>query len=245
MQEITLENTTGLNLPMLNTNIQPKCVQKASVVEPFSQQGALGSRLIYVMGPSGAGKDSVMHYAHERINSAYSFSWQSGCQGSRQMRPLMFARRYITRSKSQDTTGSEDHYPVSLEDFQRLKTQNAFALDWESHGLHYGIPAEIHTFLIDGAVVVVNGSRKALPLAVNRFPNLLPVLIEARQEILQRRLESRKREGKADIARRLLQSELALPEVSGLIRIDNSFALTEAGEQFTAVVRRLREYEAA
>ena len=73
----------------------------------------MSGTLIYLMGPSGSGKDSL-------INAARPYLAERGCD---------VMRRVITRSA--ESVG-EDAVGVSPEAFESLKHQRAFALHWQA-----------------------------------------------------------------------------------------------------------------
>ena len=197
----------------------------------------MNGTLVYVMGPSGSGKDSLIAYARRGMGEPYARTWNAAIHARRGLRPILFARRHITRPAN---AGGERHCPLTREEFQLRKSRNEFALSWESHGLCYGIGAEIDSRLAAGAVVVVNGSREYLPEALKKYPEMVPVLISARPEVLRVRLEKRGRERPADINERLAGAAMALPDVPGLVRVDNSNTLEDAGRLFTDLFLRLR-----
>ena len=174
-------------------------------------------QLIYIVGASGVGKDSLMHYARQQINGSI---------------PLVFAHRYITRPVADD---SENHVAVTAEEFRNRKTGGLFALDWESHGLYYGIGIEIDAWMTKGFHVVVNGSRQYLPVAKERYPDMIPIVIEADPEIIRHRLESRGREKGEELEKRIKRQPTL--EIEGLIRISNNGLLVEGGEELTGVLR--------
>lgn len=197
----------------------------------------MSGTLVYVMGPSGSGKDSLIAYARRGMGYPYARTWNAAVNVRQGLRPVFFARRHITRPAG---AGGERHCPLTREEFQFRKSGNEFALSWESHGLCYGIDAAIDSRLAAGAVVVVNGSREYLPEALKKYPELVPVLISARPEVLRGRLEKRGREKPADINERLAGAAMQLPDVRGLVRLDNSGALEETGRLFTDICNRLR-----
>lgn len=140
-----------------------------------------------VVGPSGAGKDTLI-------------------EGALRARPgLRLARRVITRPTE---AGGEDFEGVTPEDFAARKAQGNFALDWEAHGLSYGIPvAQVQ----GGGDVIFNGSRAALAAARAVFPDLRVIVITAPPKLLARRLAARGRETPGDIAERLDRAAFDLP----------------------------------
>ena len=175
------------------------------------------SKLIYIVGASGVGKDSLMHYARQRLNGSA---------------PILFAHRYITR---QVTGTSENHIALSPEEFQLRKAGRLFALDWESHHLYYGIGREINDWMISGFHVVVNGSRQYLPVARELYPQLVTIVIEADPGVILQRLQNRGREDAGDIMDRIKRQPSL--DKAGLISISNNGLLEEAGETLVNVLK--------
>lgn len=170
-------------------------------------------RIVYVMGPSGAGKDTLLQFARTRLN------------GSR----VVFAHRYITRPAD---AGGENHVQLSQEEFALRADSGLFALEWSSHGLRYGIGIEIEAWMARGFRVVVNGSRVHLARAAERYPGLKAVHVDARAEVLAARLAARGRETIEEVRARLARkAPLALPAHLDLelTEIDNSGPLEHAG----------------
>jgi phosphonate metabolism protein PhnN/1,5-bisphosphokinase (PRPP-forming) len=146
---------------------------------PFAARG----RLVYLAGPSGAGKDSLL-------------TWVRG----RELPGVLFAQRTITRPPS---AKGEQHTSVTPAQFDRMLERGEFAMHWRSNGCAYGIGREILQALDDGCTVVVNGSREYLPQARVLFPALEFVRVNAPTEILRARLDARGREAPAEISSRL------------------------------------------
>jgi ribose 1,5-bisphosphokinase len=163
--------------------------------------------LIFLMGPSGSGKDSLIEAARSPLQTL-------NCA---------VVRRVITRSA--ESVG-EDAVGVSQEEFEQRKAMGDFALSWHANGLDYGIPAVVDQWLKDGRHVLVNGSRGHLAQALRRYPTLLPVLLTVKDDVLRARLLRRGREGLAEIDARLRRNRLFTAD--GLIgdtqihRLDNS-----------------------
>ena len=184
----------------------------------MSERTGAGGTMVVVVGPSGAGKDSVMSYAARRLSGDGRFG---------------FVRRVITRPAC---AGGEDHEPIDMAGFRRRAEEGGFAVSWDAHGLCYGIPRETLDRLAGGVTLIANGSRSALPAFAGVYPRLKVVLITARPEILAARLAARGRESAEAIKRRL---ERAVPEIvtaAGTVVIDNSGALEEAGEAFVSLL---------
>jgi ribose 1,5-bisphosphokinase len=175
-------------------------------------------RLYYVMGPSGAGKDSVLGWVR-----AHGVSHDVLC-----------AHRYITRPAD---AGGENHVALSEAEFLARARRGLFALTWQAHGLHYGIGREIEHWLERGAKVLVNGSRDAYLQACERFPALQPVLITASRETIAGRLASRGRETSEGIAARLARSD-AYQAPAGAMVIHNDGDLIEAGAALLGAISR-------
>ncbi|CCH47905.1 phosphonate metabolism protein/1,5-bisphosphokinase (PRPP-forming) PhnN [Pseudodesulfovibrio piezophilus] len=175
-------------------------------------------RLIYVVGPSGCGKDSVINYARAR------------CPG----KEAIFAHRYITRPI---TLGSENHIYLHPDEFKARLDRNLFALQWDSHGFRYGIGAEIDLWMDAGFPVIMNGSRAYLSEASSRYPNIVPILVTVETEILRQRLLARGRESGEEIESRLQRANAFGVEHPSLQTIDNSGELVEAGESLLKLVR--------
>lgn len=173
--------------------------------------------LIYVMGPSGAGKDSLLETARARFADNPD---------------VKFCKRYITRGAA---LGGEDFTAVSRTEFERLEGEDFFLFTWRSHGLSYGCGRQIERQLAEGKLVLVNGSRAYLPEAVKRVPGLTPLLISARPEILAARLKSRGRETAAEQAERLEQPGYSFANIQ---TIDNSGELETAAGELAAFLNR-------
>lgn len=182
--------------------------------------------LVYVTGPSGSGKDTLI--AHTKDMSTLSV----------ETRPLHIARRRITRPAGDST---ENHFAMTESEFMRALQKNEFVMHWQSHGLFYGISAEIDGWLAADAVVIVNGSREYLPEARKVYPHLIPVLVHVNRRVLRQRLLDRGRETAEEIDERIHRASLSVPDAPGLIVIDNSGPLENAIAAFSLLIRSLQE----
>ena len=171
----------------------------------------MNTRLIYVMGPSGAGKDSVLGWLREHLPVDMPVHW---------------ARRTITRPAS---AGGEAHEEVDVQGFERLQNQGAFALAWHANGLHYGVRHSELSALQQGHWVMVNGSRGHLPQALQSHSGLQVVHITADPATLVQRLTQRRRETPEEIQQRVARaSSFVVPP--GAIEILNNGTLEQAGQ---------------
>lgn len=175
-------------------------------------------RLFYVMGPSGAGKDSLIGYARTRLTNA----------------PVVFAHRYITRPVEM---AGENHIHLDEAEFANRLAYGCFKFHWRSHGWAYGVGIEVDVWLQMGLDVVMNGSRGYFEQARLRHPSLLAVVVTADPTVLRQRLAKRGRESAAEIEERLARAaDFETLEIGSGIRIDNSAALEAAGERLVAVL---------
>lgn len=175
-------------------------------------------RLFIVVGPSGAGKDTLL-------------------AGATAADPrLHWARRVITRP---ETAGGEPFEGVSEAEFAARLAAGVFALHWQAHGLWYGIAATELAPLAAGRDVLVNGSRAALGLAQARFPGSVVLRISAPPDVLAARLAARGRETAADIEARLQRASYALPEGMAAIDIANDATPEEGIARLLAAIRSI------
>nr|WP_319247788.1 phosphonate metabolism protein/1,5-bisphosphokinase (PRPP-forming) PhnN [uncultured Celeribacter sp.] len=173
-------------------------------------------RLFAIVGPSGAGKDTLIEAARAV------------------RRDLVVARRVITRPSSD---GGEDFEGVSEAEFDRRLAAGQFALHWPAHGLRYGVPLSIETALNEGHDVLFNGSRAILPDAYERYPNMGVILITATPGVLAERLAARGRESREDIERRLARAAYDIAPGLPVQRVTNDGALEAAVRDFLAALQ--------
>lgn len=183
------------------------------------------SKLYYVIGPSGAGKDSLLIAARRRVAGS----------------PIVFAHRYITRPAD---AGGENFISLSAVEFAHRQSAGVFALAWQSHGLSYSVGCEVFDWLAMGLSVVMNGSRaylaQAQAIALARNIELVPVWIHCDLPILAQRLAARGRESAEDIAERLARAQYYHAPPSANI-IDNSNDFEVALAQFLSLMNAYQD----
>ena len=141
-------------------------------------------RLVLVVGPSGAGKDTLIGLA------------RAACADDG---TIVFPRRVVTREPS----SFEDNEQVSLEAFAQARAQGEFAVHWEAHSHCYALRRAIDDQIGAGRAVVANVSRTVVEAMRRAYLDVVVVSITAPPEILGQRLAARARGSDGQIADRL------------------------------------------
>lgn len=145
-------------------------------------------RFVLVVGPSGAGKDTLIAGA------------KALCDGNPQ---FVFPRRIVTRPASD----AEDHDSLTEQDFDRAVEVDAFAFWWPAHGLKYGVPRTADDAVRAGRTVVCNVSRGIVADVRERYARVDVVLVTAPAEILAKRLAGRSRDTDGSLMERIKRSD--------------------------------------
>ena len=138
---------------------------RADDIRPIDRPGIGPGRLILVVGPSGAGKDTLIGLA------------QAACADDGN---IVFPRRVVTREPS----SFEDNEQISLEAFRQAQAQGEFAVHWEAHGHCYALRRAIDDQLRAGRTVVANVSRTVVDAMRRAYADVTVVSITAPPEIL-------------------------------------------------------------
>ncbi|MBN2706101.1 MAG: phosphonate metabolism protein/1,5-bisphosphokinase (PRPP-forming) PhnN [Deltaproteobacteria bacterium] len=182
-------------------------------------------QLFYLMGASGAGKNTLFNYARSNLQD---------------YKKIKFARRYITRPTGNSDT--EEHIGIFPEDFKRLLQEGFFAMTWTNNGFHYGISTEINLWLAQDYSVVMIGSRQYYHTAKIDYPQLHAVLIQAKPDILLRRLRSRNREKAEELKQRLARNaiyhDFGKHIEAKFTAIENNLNLEIAGRQLINLISK-------
>jgi phosphonate metabolism protein PhnN/1,5-bisphosphokinase (PRPP-forming) len=174
--------------------------------------------LFLVVGPSGAGKDTLIDAARREL------------AGDARYR---FVCRDITRPRE---AGGEEHNPIDADTFSDRRETGAYALHWCAHGLGYGIPADIVPDVQAGRVVVANVSRSVIEDAARRFP-VRVLEITAPPALLAQRLGARGRESMSEIAARLAR-RMTLPPSIEVVTVVNDGTPQQGAARVLAELRR-------
>jgi ribose 1,5-bisphosphokinase len=141
-------------------------------------------RLILVVGPSGAGKDTLLALA------------RAACADDER---IVFPRRVVTREAS----AFEDNEQLSHETFRQALAQGEFAISWEAHGHCYALPGAINDDIRAGRAVIANVSRTVIDAMRRAYADVTVVSVTAPPEILEQRLAARARGSDGQIEDRL------------------------------------------
>lgn len=165
--------------------------------------------LFMIVGPSGAGKDTLIAAAKKQLAATH-----------------IFPRRTITRPAVKD---AEDYIAQSVPEFERQSSAHQFALTWKAHGLQYGIPASIENELKTGRHVVINVSRSIVETARAKYRPSCTILVTASPATLRARLVARGREVPTDLEERLAREQR---DVKPDITVENEASLETAIASF-------------
>lgn len=188
--------------------------------DPAAASGACSAkigpgRLVLVVGPSGAGKDTLIGLA------------QAACAGDDR---VVFARRIVTRAASV----FENNEQVSAQAFQDARARGDFAIDWQAHGLSYALPKDIDNDIRVGRSVVANISRTVIARLRDAYADVVVVLITAPPDVLAARLAARGRDSDGPIAERLRRS---VDDTAPDVTIQNVGAPETHIRQLTDIIR--------
>ena len=173
-------------------------------------------RLVLVVGPSGAGKDTLLGLA------------KIACAGDRN---IVFPRRVVTREASL----AEDNEQLSLDAFRQAVARDEFAMHWEAHGHRYGLPRAIEDDIRQGRTVVVNVSRTVVEALRRAYADVVVIAVTAPPDILAERLAIRARGSDGRIEQRLGR---AVDETGALdITIHNVGNAQEHAERLVLIVK--------
>jgi ribose 1,5-bisphosphokinase len=154
-------------------------------------------RLILVVGPSGAGKDTLLGLA------------KAACTEDRN---VTFPRRVVTREAS----AAEDNEALSPDAFREALARGEFALHWEAHGHLYGLRRAIDDDIRAGRTVVINVSRTIIDAARRAYADVTVVSITAPPDVLSERIAMRARGSDGLSGQRLSHTvnETAAPDIT-------------------------------
>ena len=171
---------------------------------------------VFVAGPSGAGKDTLMDLAGRELH---------------EIDRVQIARRIVTRVKN----SFEDHDTVTESQFRSLRDAGQLALWWQAHGLFYGIDRQWQVAVDGGAIVVANVSRRILNEVRLLQGRVRIVLVTAPIDVLAQRVAARGRD-KA-VGERLSRSSPPVTSWSPDLVIENTGTPEQGAAPLIALLR--------
>lgn len=155
-------------------------------------------KLVLVVGPSGAGKDTLIGLA------------RAACADNGN---IVFPRRVVTRAAS----ASEENEEVSVDGFQEALARGEYAMHWEAHGHRYALRRAIDDDIRAGRTVVANVSRTVIGAVRRAYADVVVVSITAPPEVLAERIAMRARKSDGSLEGRLhraVEDTSAAPDVT-------------------------------
>ena len=155
-------------------------------------------RLVLVVGPSGAGKDTLLGLA------------KAACADDGN---VVFPRRIITRAAS----ASEENEEISAGAFQEALTRGEYAMHWDAHGHRYALSRAIDDDICAGRTVVANVSRTVIGAMRRAYADVIVVSITAPPDVLAARIAMRARSSDGGLEgrlRRTVEDASAVPDAT-------------------------------
>jgi len=159
-------------------------------------------RLVLVVGPSGAGKDTLIAGARAACRDDIT---------------VIFPRRVVTRPAS----AFEENDFLSKSDFAQAEAKGEFAFWWSAHGHDYGIPSSIDREIEAERTVVCNVSRTVIAKVRGRYAHVVAVLVTAPEDVLAARLAGRDRASDGQLSERMKRVGIADDTFSPDVIINN------------------------
>ena len=175
-------------------------------------------RLVVVVGPSGAGKDTLIARA------------RAACADDRR---IVFPQRIVTRS----ATTHEEHDSMSEAAFDEAAADGAFAFWWGAHGLKYALPLSVETDVRAGRTVVCNVSRTIIDTLRRNYAQVSVVLVTAPEDVLAERLQQRARAADGSIEARVKRSASLADSFAADHVIENTGHPDEGAAALLAAIR--------
>lgn len=171
-------------------------MSEAPILSSYTPDAIGPGRLILVVGPSGAGKDTLLGCA------------KASCAEDAD---IVFPRRVVTREAS----SSEDNVALGPDEFRQALAHGDFAMHWEAHGHSYGLPRAIDDDIRAGRSVVANVSRTVIEAARRTYVNVVVIAITAPPEVLAERIKMRARSSDGNSEHRLNRTvDTVAPDVT-------------------------------
>lgn len=176
-------------------------------------------RFVLVVGPSGAGKDTLIDLARTTF---------------RNNDRIVFPRRVVTREAS----ASERNECMSREEFDAALARGEFAVSWIAHGHCYALRSSIDAEIANGRIVVANVSRTVVSELRKAYRHVLVVEVTAPVEILRERLARRGRSSDGDVETRLQRANPQTIVEPDMV-VNNVGLAADRADELCSVIRSL------
>ncbi len=196
------------------------------------RQGAPGALLVIISGPSGVGKDTIIHALRERSPDA----------------PRTFVVTYKSRARRPGEVDGIDYHFVTASEFQRLRRSGAFLETANVHGDWSGTPRDqVVAALSSGRDAILKIDVQGARAVRERVPEaLLLYVAPPSPEALNERLVGRGTETGAKLKRRQDDApvELASQDEYDHIFVNETGKVDATAERIDEVLRREHERRA-
>ena len=182
-----------------------------------------GGTLVLVVGPSGAGKDSIIRGAQSTFANDAGF---------------VFPRRIITREAD---IAAEDHDSIAEAAFALSVARGDYAVWWKAHGNSYGLPITIDDDLCVGRTVIFNCSRTVVGQVQTQYPKVVVADIQVSVGQLVERIVARGRETREEAVERASRVVPPFPAGTMAFPIRNDSSLDLAISPFCDLLRMVSD----
>eukprot|EP01006_Ploeotia_vitrea_P011502 TRINITY_DN30633_c0_g1_i1.p1 TRINITY_DN30633_c0_g1~~TRINITY_DN30633_c0_g1_i1.p1 ORF type:complete len:211 (+),score=15.96 TRINITY_DN30633_c0_g1_i1:41-673(+) len=193
--------------------MEPAAKNETAVNQPASI-GPVPKAIYLTVGPSGAGKDTLLKGALKKIGDD----------------SVVFCKRHITRDADKC---EELENPVTKEDFERNRGNNMYMTHWDRHDTLYGIP---YSEIQPNKTLILNVSRGVIEEVNQKYTphgTIVRVLrITASDHVLRERLVKRSEQTERkmapeEIEKRIKDGSIAIDTTAPIIQVLNDHAKEE------------------
>jgi len=176
------------------------------------------AHLVFVVGASGVGKNSLMEGLADRDSK------------------VKLATRFTTSHRD----GETGDLFISVDEIETMRQEGRMFLSWQAHDITYVVPNDFDELASD-FVWLINGARRALPDLMAKHPSSFVVHVTAPEEMRATRLAARRREEATAIAERLkpISWQPDLVPAYQFAEIRNDQDLETGIDQFACAIKRL------
>lgn len=178
--------------------------------------------LVFVVGRSGSGKDTVMRKTADVLSKEHI--------------PVNILQRHITRPPDK----TEHSLYIFESEFLQKKANNEFALFWFVYNNWYGCSRNLlEEPLKRGEIMLVNLSRTILHKARESYPQSKIILIKVQDRVAEERIKTRGRENSNHLDKRVtrMHEEIDMPLPDKIIHNDGD--LDNAVHELSSYLRKI------